>query len=171
MLSDLDAAGKWATTPAAGPVWYPTAVAADWAPYRYGHWAFVAPWGWTWIDDAPWGFAPFHYGRWAQFDGRWGWSPAARSWPVEVVVRDPGDDRHDPPVEQGREFERPVYAPALVAFIGGGGFGISLSVGGTMAAVGWVPLAPDEPYHPWYHASPRIYAQCQRDQRQQHDHQ
>ena len=47
------------------PVWTPAGVAADWAPYRYGHWVWVAPWGWTWVEDEPWGFAPFHYGRWA----------------------------------------------------------------------------------------------------------
>jgi hypothetical protein len=131
---DLDSAGTWAPAPAVGPVWYPTAVPVGWAPYRYGHWAFVPPWGWTWIDDAPWGFAPFHYGRWLQVDGRWGWSPV-----------------YGPHV--GLEIGRPVYAPALVAFIGGGGFGISLSVGGAVAGIGWVPLGPDEPFHPWYHAS------------------
>jgi hypothetical protein len=130
---DLAANGTWAQTPDYGAVWYPSAVPAGWAPYQFGHWAFVAPWGWTWIDDAPWGFAPFHYGRWAQIDGRWGWAPVVPG--VEVVAR-------------------PVYAPAMVAFIGGGGFGVTLAVGGAMAAVGWVALAPFEPFHPWYHTSP-----------------
>jgi hypothetical protein len=46
-----------------------------WAPYRHGHWAHVMPWGWTWIDDALWGFVPFHYGRWAMLGGGWGWVP------------------------------------------------------------------------------------------------
>lgn len=129
---DLNANGQWAATPDYGPVWYPAAIPVGWAPYRFGHWAFVPPWGWTWIDDAPWGFAPFHYGRWAFVGGRWGWCP----------------------VVPGAVIARPVYAPALVAFVGGGGFGVTLSVGGPMAAVGWVPLAPFEPFHPWYHASP-----------------
>jgi len=62
---------------------------AGWAPYREGHWAWVEPWGWTWIDDEPWGFAPFHYGRWAFVAGAWSWVPG----------------RLDPAV-------RPVYAPA-----------------------------------------------------------
>jgi hypothetical protein len=57
---DLDAYGDWQTAPDYGAVWYPRGVADDWAPYRYGRWAWVAPWGWTWIDLAPWGFAPFH---------------------------------------------------------------------------------------------------------------
>jgi hypothetical protein len=126
---DLSGYGSWTPTADYGPVWYPTSVAADWAPYRYGHWAFIAPWGWTWIDDAPWGFAPFHYGRWAFIGDRWGWCP-------------------------GERFEHPVYAPALVAFIGGDGFGISIGIGESFAAVGWVPLGFHEPFHPYYHASP-----------------
>ncbi len=126
---DLDDNGEWTTTPNYGPVWYPTTVSADWAPYRYGHWAYVLPWGWTWIDDAPWGFAPFHYGRWAHIGNRWGWSPG-------VIVA------------------RPVFAPALVAFIGGAGWGISIGIGNELPAVGWVPLAPQEVFHPYYQASP-----------------
>jgi hypothetical protein len=124
---DLDDYGRWSGDPTYGNVWYPTAVAADWAPYRYGHWAWVPPWGWTWIDDAPWGFAPFHYGRWVEIEGRWGWCP-------------------------GERLVRPVYAPALVAFIGGGGFGVTIA-SGAVPAVGWVPLAPFEVYHPYYHTS------------------
>lgn len=97
---DLDAYGRWETVPEYGAVWFPTRIDVGWAPYRHGHWAFIRPWGWTWIDEAPWGFAPFHYGRWAQFDGRWAWLPGARSEPV-------------------------YYAPSLVAFIGGGpGIGV-----------------------------------------------
>jgi hypothetical protein len=60
---DLDRYGQWEQTPEYGALWVPRSVAADWAPYTTGHWAWVRPWGWTWVDDAPWGFAPFHYGR------------------------------------------------------------------------------------------------------------
>ncbi len=48
---------------------------------------------------------------------------------------------------------RPVYAPALVAFVGGSGWGVSLASGSAMPAVGWVPLAPFEVYHPYYRTS------------------
>ena len=120
---DLAAYGAWSVAPDYGEVWYPQ-VEPGWAPYREGHWAFVPPWGWTWVDDAPWGFAPFHYGRWFQRDGRWGWTPG---------------------FEHERRGEYPVYAPALVAFVG-----IGVGVG-----VGWIPLGPREAYRPWYHASPR----------------
>ncbi|MFN8009606.1 MAG: DUF6600 domain-containing protein, partial [Terriglobia bacterium] len=84
---DLDTYGAWRTEPDYGPMWVPHTVVAGWAPYRFGHWVWISPWGWTWVDDAPWGFAPFHYGRWAFVHGAWGWCPG----PVAVV--------------------RPVYAP------------------------------------------------------------
>jgi hypothetical protein len=127
---DLDQYGRWDNQPGYGSVWMPTSVGAGWAPYHDGHWAWIAPWGWTWVDDAPWGFAPYHYGRWASFGGRWGWIPG----PYEVT---------------------PVYAPALVAWVGGrGGSGFSLSFSiGSAAAIGWFPLGPREPYFPSYQAS------------------
>ncbi|MBO0912098.1 MAG: FecR domain-containing protein, partial [Acidobacteria bacterium] len=121
---DLDDYGQWRADPEYGNVWTPTAVPVGWAPYRFGHWAYVYPWGWTWVEDEPWGFAPFHYGRWAFVRGGWCWVPG----PVAV---------------------RPVYAPALVAFVGG----ISIGVG--TAPVGWFPLAPREVFVPWYRTSPR----------------
>ncbi|QHJ01131.1 hypothetical protein GT347_25975 [Xylophilus rhododendri] len=74
-VAQLDAYGDWGNDPRYGAIWYPRSVAADWAPYRNGHWEFIPPWGWTWVDDAPWGFAPFHYGRWEQAGNRWGWIP------------------------------------------------------------------------------------------------
>jgi hypothetical protein len=112
--------------PAYGAVWVP-AVAPGWAPYRFGHWVWVDPWGWTWVDDAPWGFAPCHYGRWVYYNNYWGWVPG----PVAV---------------------RPVYAPALVAWVGGSHWGLSLSFGGG-GGVGWFPLGYGEPYIPPYRAS------------------
>ena len=127
---DLYQYGAFESAPDYGTVWYPRDVPADWQPYHYGHWEYVAPWGQTWIDDRPWGFAPFHYGRWAHIGNRWGWCP-------------------------GEYVRRPVYAPALVAFIGGGGFSASISFGGGGRgdAIGWVPLAPGEGYRPPYRAS------------------
>ena len=121
---DLDEYGDWSYVAGYGPCWRPRAVVVGWAPYRFGHWVYVGPWGWTWVEDEPWGFAPFHYGRWASVGGGWFWVPGP------VVVR-------------------PVWAPALVAFVGGGpGFHFSAGVG-----VGWFPLAPGEVYVPGYHVS------------------
>ena len=117
---DLDDNGDWRPNAAYGNVWFPH-VAVGWAPYREGHWAWIHPWGWTWVDNEPWGYAPFHYGRWLWVEGRWGWVPG----PPEVV---------------------PVYAPALVVFVGGGGIGF----GGNVA---WFPLGPREVYVPSYRVS------------------
>jgi hypothetical protein len=94
---DLDDYGYWRSEPEYGPVWYPTAVPTGWVPYRFGHWVWIEPWGWTWVEHERWGYAPFHYGRWVQVGPRWGWLP-------------------------GPVTNRPYYAPALVVFVGGGSF-------------------------------------------------
>src|SRR5262249_7847588 len=94
---DLDTYGTWRVVPGYGRAWVPTRVAVDWAPYRNGHWVWIDPWGWTWVDDAPWGYAVSHYGRWAYVNSAWCWVPG----PVAA---------------------RAVYAPALVAFVGGSNF-------------------------------------------------
>jgi len=125
---DLDDYGRWNYIANYGNVWVPSGVPQGWAPYRNGHWDFIEPWGWTWVEDEPWGFAPFHYGRWAYANNYWCWVPGP------VVVR-------------------PVYAPALVAFVGGNGFAL-----GGGPAVGWFPLAPGEVYVPGYRVS-RGYVQ------------
>src|SRR5205809_3431993 len=124
---DLDDNGDWQETPDYGAVWVPRRVATGWAPYRYGHWAWVEPWGWTWIDDAPWGCAPFHYGRWVYVGGGWAWVP-------------------------GHVVARPVYAPALVVFVGGRNWSLAIAGG---SGVAWFPLAPEEPYVPAYRVSNR----------------
>jgi hypothetical protein len=123
----LQAYGQWETLDDYGPVWFPTSVPAEWAPYRYGHWASIAPWGWTWIDDQPWGFAPFHFGRWVRADDHWGWVP-------------------------GNPVDRPVYAPALVAFLETSE-GVP-STEGSEPPVGWFPLSPGDAYAPWFAAGP-----------------
>ncbi len=64
--SDLDDNGTWNEEPTYGSVWYPNSVPPGWAPYSNGYWGWVGPWGWTWMDYSPWGFAPYHYGRCAR---------------------------------------------------------------------------------------------------------
>jgi hypothetical protein len=125
--ADLDEYGNWRPDSRYGNVWFPSRVDAGWAPYRDGHWVWQEPWGWTWVDNAPWGFAPSHYGRWVYITNRWGWIPGPRN-------------------------VRPVYAPALVAFIGGSGWSVSISLGGG-SPIGWFPLGPREVYVPSYRAS------------------
>jgi uncharacterized protein DUF6600 len=128
---DLDEFGYWRVDAVHGPFWIPRVTVSGWAPYRYGHWVWIEPWGWTWIDDAPWGFAPFHYGRWIVVDGVWVWVPGPRHI-------------------------RAVYAPALIVFIGGGpGLRYYFRIG-TRLGVAWFPLGPNEVYIPPYRCS-RVY--------------
>ncbi len=126
---DLDAYGKWSDTLDYGPVWYPSNLPAGWSPYSNGRWAWVGPWGWTWVDADAWGFAPFHYGRWTHLGSRWGWIPG----PSRVA---------------------PVYAPAMVAFVGG----VSLSGEGGKPLAGWLPLGAGEPFYPAYACSRACFA-------------
>jgi hypothetical protein len=123
-FAELDAAGRWERTAEYDAVWIPNGLPADWAPYRNGHWRWVGPWGWTWIDDHPWGFAPFHYGRWTYFADHWGWVP-------------------------GRFVAHAVYMPAAVAFLGTRAVGLSVA-DSTVPAIAWFALAPGEVYWPAY---------------------
>jgi hypothetical protein len=124
---DLDDYGDWTPDSDYGNVWYPR-VAVDWVPYHFGHWVWIAPWGWTWVEEEPWGFAPFHWGRWAFIHERWGWVPGP------IVVR-------------------PIYGPAFVGFVGGGGIAASIAVGG-FAGVAWFPLGPRDVFIPGFRCSP-----------------
>jgi hypothetical protein len=136
---DLNAYGDWINDGGYGRVWVPRSVPSGWAPYRTGHWAYVQPWGWTWIDEQPWGFAPYHYGRWANRNNRWIWVPPQRD-------------------------VRPVYAPALVAFVGGTELAVTLG-NQSAAPVGWFPLGPREVYVPSYTADRDYYRRLNRSAR------
>ena len=129
---DLDEYGRWENVPSYGWAWSPTTVAADWAPYRSGHWIWQDPWGWTWVSVEPWGWAPYHYGRWANVSSRWYWIPDG------------------PSVRSVR------YAPALVGFVGGGpGWSASVSIG-SGGYVGWFPLGPRDSFSPWWGSRARV---------------
>jgi hypothetical protein len=126
---DLDRHGRWERHPEYGAVWFPLSVSVGWAPYRFGRWAWVRPWGWTWVDDAPWGFAPFHYGRWVMVRSQWCWVP-------------------------GGYVARPAFAPALVGWIGTPN--VSITIGSRhLPGSSWVPLAPWERWVPHHPVSPR----------------
>jgi hypothetical protein len=129
-VEDLDEYGTWNEDPRYGAVWRPTHVEAGWSPFTSGRWVWLDPWGWNWVDYEPWGWAPCHYGRWVYADDYWAWAPGP-------IVR------------------RPVYAPAVVGFLGfgGGGVSVGVSVGAGSGPVGWVPVGYGEPIVPWWGAS------------------
>jgi hypothetical protein len=126
--ADLARFGAWGLGPDGAYAWTPAKLPAGWQPYQQGSWTWSPPWGWTWIDDQPWGFAPSHYGRWLMQRGHWAWSPG--QW---------GE-------------ARPIYSPALVAWFGG-----PVLTVGDAAAVGWVALAPDEPVFPGHAVSAKYW--------------
>jgi hypothetical protein len=115
---------------------------------QYGRWQQIPDYGWAWTPvSVEAGWAPYRAGRWIWQDPwgwtwvaaePWGWAPYhygrwalyGSSWywvPVAPTV----------PVV--------AYSPALVAFVGGGG-----------GYVGWFPLAPRDPYYPWWRRGPTV---------------
>ena len=86
-LAELDRNGSWQDTEDYGPLWIPATVPFGWTPFSAGRWIDDPVYGQTWLDDASWGYATFHYGRWIDLGGRWGWAPGPRA-------------------------QRPAYAPA-----------------------------------------------------------
>jgi hypothetical protein len=81
--------------------------------------------GSTWVSADPWGWAPYHYGRWFNRAGYgWLWYPGVFGVPH-------------------------YWSPALVGFFGFGG-GVGFGAGFGFGNVGWVPLAPYEVCHPWW---------------------
>ncbi|MEZ0224113.1 MAG: TonB family protein [Alphaproteobacteria bacterium] len=126
---DLDQSGQWFNDATYGNVWQPRNVSSTWTPYREGRWAWVDPWGWTWMDDQPWGYATSHYGRWANLSGRgWAWVPPQRNAGSVAYV--------------------PVYSPANVVFIRE-----TRVVYRDRPTIAWFPLGPGEAYVPAYRSS------------------
>src|ERR1700686_4298975 len=95
-----------------------------------GGWRPTAEYGTVWFPHTTIvGWAPYRYGH-------WGWVPCA---PRAVV---------------GVAYVRPVYAPALVAWVGGPRFSIGIGIGGGGGVgVAWFPLGPREVFVPSYHVS------------------
>ena len=124
--------GQWTQNPNYGSVWIPNA-GPDFQPYATnGHW-IVTEFGNTWVSDYPWGWAPFHYGRW-YYDNYYGWA-----WV-------PGPD----------------WGPAWVSWRSGGGYygwaplgpGIGINVNINIPAPYWT-FVPQ-----LYITSPRLYSYC-----------
>ena len=113
-VDDLDDYGDWQDVSGYGYCWRPR-VDNGWAPYQAGYWSTDYPYGLTWISNEPWGYAPYHYGRWTFVGSQWFWVPE-------------------------RVRTRPIYSPALVAFIPF-----------QTETIGWVPLGPGDPYAPRYY--------------------
>ncbi len=85
--------GNWLDDETYGRVWQPSAdvVGDDFSPYATGGRWMLSEYGWTWLSDWDWGWAPFHYGRWlAVADRGWCWMPGTLWGPAWVSWRSGG---------------------------------------------------------------------------------
>ena len=139
--ADLDEHGTWRSvdqsgrTEFHGMAWFPSNMDPDWASYRSGHFVTAGLWGMNWVDDASWGFAPLHYGRWLKVGGAWGWIPGEAGGSAK-------------PGAPATFAIRPYYTPALVAWTR-----FAAGVVRPGAVVGWFPLGPGEAWVPQFPAS------------------
>lgn len=88
--SSLQPYGHWMNNSSYGKVWVPRT--RDFVPYSTGgHWAYT-DYGWTWVSEYDWGWAPFHYGRWAYNSAYgWYWIPGYDWAPAWVAWRNNND--------------------------------------------------------------------------------
>ncbi len=87
---DLSPYGQWIDYPNYGYGWIPSY--PGFRPYyTNGSWAYT-DYGWTWVSNYNWGWAPFHYGRWT-YDPLYGWIwiPGYEWSPAWVAWRTGGD--------------------------------------------------------------------------------
>lgn len=83
---ELSPYGDWVYSHDHGWAWFPRNMHPQWRPYSDGRWV-ITEYGWTWVSYEPFGWATYHYGRWA-WDPRFGWlwvpgtvwGPAWVSW-------------------------------------------------------------------------------------------
>jgi hypothetical protein len=85
----LEPYGDWIETGDYGYVWQPREAERSerWRPYTNGHWVYTDA-GWTWVSDERFGWATYHYGRWARLRGiGWVWVPGDEWAPAWVSWR------------------------------------------------------------------------------------
>ncbi len=121
--SALRDGGDWFGTAEYGYVFQPRAAAqsATWRPYADGYWSFTDE-GWTWVSYEDFGWATYHYGRWAKLaDVGWVWVPGYEWAPAWVSWRSSPRYRDD--------------APEVVA--------VELNEEPESDYIGWAPLPPE----------------------------
>jgi Family of unknown function (DUF6600)/FecR protein len=128
----LDENGRWDRVYYEGGYnffWRPLYISAGWAPFTVGRWTL-----WyddhCWIPHEPFGYVTHHYGNWVFVKGFWYWAP-----PVVRVRAVPAGPF------LGLGF---AWYPGRVQWIHSGSY------------IGWIPLAPFEPYYCHRHWGPRV---------------
>jgi hypothetical protein len=89
----LQSDGQWFNDESYGYVWQPNTASSDqtWRPYSEGRWVYTDR-GWTWLSSEKFGWATYHYGRWAKLSDRgWVWVPGDQWAPAWVSWRESDD--------------------------------------------------------------------------------
>ncbi len=123
--------GSWSNVPGYGEAWAPYNQGNGWAPYQNGQFVWEPGYGYTWVGNEPWGSAPYHYGNWFANNNQWYWQPPSYQAQTSPTFAN-------------------TWLPALVAFFLSGSTNSYNPGYGGFGNVGWVPLAPGEPYQPWF---------------------
>ncbi|HEV3409687.1 MAG TPA: DUF6600 domain-containing protein, partial [Chthoniobacterales bacterium] len=104
--------GSWLDVADYGYCWQPAVAVndANWRPYSDGYWAYTDV-GWTWVSYEPFGWATYHYGRWARLaDYGWVWVPGTEWGPAWVSWRTGGDYVGWAPLPPRRRgYREPIY--------------------------------------------------------------
>jgi len=90
---NLESDGNWVEMEDYGYCWQPSVAVSNplWRPYADGYWAYTDV-GWTWVSYEDFGWATYHYGRWAHLHDRgWFWVPGREWGPAWVSWRTGGD--------------------------------------------------------------------------------
>ncbi len=137
--ASLQASGTWLESANYGYVWQPRIAVDkfDWRPYADGYWSHTDQ-GWTWISYEEFGWATYHYGRWARLsDIGWIWVPGFEWAPAWVSWRaSPGLTGRNVPPSTRTVPDAVGVEPEEV--------------------VGWAPLPPEAAFNPARGFSPQV---------------
>jgi hypothetical protein len=104
----LEPHGVWRETSTYGFVFQPREAeqSRTWRPYTNGRWVYTDA-GWTWVSEEPFGWATYHYGRWARLRNiGWVWVPGDEWAPAWVSWRKSNDYVGWAPLPPEARFDR-----------------------------------------------------------------
>ena len=106
-ISDLDYYGHFVNVAGCGRLWRPYLASAAWDPFTNGTWVWYPGAGYSWVSPYPWGWTPYHSGRWEYCSTGWGWRPG-KKW---KTIQNPPKPPHGIPPERPRPRPRQPLPP------------------------------------------------------------